>query len=176
MKLIIGLGNIGETYQRTRHNAGFAFVDNFIYGQKFSLDKKLDSEIIRTKEFTLIKPQSFMNESGRAVRKVMDYYKISIEDIVVVHDDLDIRMGEYKIQKGIGPKIHNGVLSVEQYLGTNNFWRVRIGVDSRVSGFQYPSGADYVLSKLNKEESLILAEVISEAKRELLVTLGLEVK
>jgi len=82
----------------------------------FSLDKKQGVEVLKTEGYILAKPQTFMNDSGRAVRKVMDFYKLGIGEVVVVHDDLDIAFGEYKIQKEKGPKVHNGLKSVEQCL------------------------------------------------------------
>lgn len=176
MYLIVGLGNIGEEYKKTRHNAGFIFVDKLAGKQEFSLDKKQEAEILKMKNFILVKPQTFMNDSGRSVRKIMDFYKMGIEKLVVVHDDLDIAFGEYKIQKEKGPKIHNGVRSVEKCLGRNDFFRVRLGIDNRQPGLSYGTGADYVLSSLSKSELIELDEVIEESSKELAETLGLDLK
>jgi PTH1 family peptidyl-tRNA hydrolase len=117
-----------------------------------------------------------MNDSGRAVRKIMDFYKLGIEDIVVVHDDLDIAFGEYKIQKDKGPKVHNGVLSVEQCLGRTDFLRVRIGIDNRQPGVNYGTGADYVLSNFSKQEVKELDTLFEEIVKELTETLSLDLK
>jgi len=174
MKLIIGLGNPGEEYKRTRHNAGFLIVEKLAGKESFSFDKKQEAEVLSTKSYLLVKPQTFMNESGRAVRKIMDFYKLEADDIVVIHDDLDIAFGEFKIQKEKGPKVHNGVKSVEQYLGRTDFWRVRIGIDNRQPGISYGTGADYVLSLLSKDEVKELDEVFEEAIKELEETLGLD--
>lgn len=160
MYLIVGLGNIGEEYEKTRHNAGFMFVDKLAGEEQF------------LKNFTLVKPQTMMNDSGRAVRKIMDFYKLGIDDVVVVHDDLDIAFGEYKIQKDKGPKVHNGVLSVEQCLGRTDFWRVRIGIDNRQPGVNYGTGADYVLSNFSKVEVKELNVLFEEIVKELAETLG----
>jgi PTH1 family peptidyl-tRNA hydrolase len=116
MKLIVGLGNPGREYENTRHNVGAIFID---YLKK----KEIPSGII------LAKTDVFMNDSGTSVRKMVDYYKLGLDFLCVVHDDLDIPLGSYKIQKGKGPKLHNGILSVENELGSEDFWRVRIGVD-----------------------------------------------
>jgi peptidyl-tRNA hydrolase, PTH1 family len=176
MYLIVGLGNPGEEYSKTRHNAGFLFVDRLAGEESFSLDKKQEAEVLNKKNLVLVKPQTFMNDSGRAVRKVMDFYKLGIEKMVVVHDDLDIAFGEYKIQKDKGPKVHNGVHSVEQNLGRTDFWRVRIGIDNRQPGVNYGTGADYVLSSLSKQEVKELAALFEEITKELTETLGIELK
>lgn len=176
MKLIVGLGNKGDEYKETRHNAGFMAIDRLFErlgnGKKISTDKKFESEMVKLKDVILVKPQTFMNNSGRAVRKIMDYYKLELGDLVVIHDDLDIRMGEYKIQKGIGPKIHNGLSSVEQTLGNKDFLRIRIGVDNRQSNLFYGSGADYVLAKLSLGEKELMETTIEKALNELLSMFG----
>ena len=100
MKLIVGLGNPSVEYKKTRHNAGFMFVDKLVEKEQFFLDKKKEAEILILKNYILVKPQTFMNDSGRAVRKIMDFYKLGVADVIVVHDDLDIAFGEFKIQKG----------------------------------------------------------------------------
>jgi len=171
MKLIVGLGNPGEEYKKTRHNAGFMFVDKLAGMNSFSFDKKLEAETLSIENNMLFKPQTFMNDSGRAVRKIMDFYKLGIEDVVVAHDDLDIAFGEYKLQKEKGPKIHNGVLSVEQCLGRADFLRVRIGIDNRQPGVNYGTGADYVLSSLSKDEIKELDALFEEIIKELAETI-----
>lgn len=175
MKLIVGLGNPGEEYKKTRHNAGFMFVDKLAGKENFSLDKKQEVEVLSLGNFLLVKPQTFMNDSGRAVRKIMDFYKLGSSDLIVVHDDLDIAFGEYKIQKEKGPKVHNGIKSVEQYLGRTDFWRVRIGIDNRQPDVSYGTGADYVLSSLSKVEIKDLEKVFEDATKELEEVLRLDI-
>lgn len=178
MKLIVGLGNPGSEYQLTRHNAGYLAIDRLLdkldKRKKFSTAKKFSALMCRIGESILLKPTTYMNESGRAVRAVMDFYKLKPEDLVVIHDDLDIKLGEYKVQEGVGPKIHNGVSSVEKYVGSKEFVRVRLGVDDREEGKNYGSGADYVLSKLSKDELDKLNIAIDLALGDLAITLGLE--
>lgn len=176
MYLIVGLGNPGSEYQRTRHNAGFMMVEKLAGKREFSLDKKWEAETMKEADWLLVKPQTFMNESGRTVRKIMDFYKIGVPDLVVVHDDLDLAFGEYKIQMEKGPKVHNGLKSIEQYLGRNDFWRVRIGIDNRQPGVSYGTGADYVLSRFSNEEIKELDKVFDEAIKELAETLSLNFK
>lgn len=174
MRLIVGLGNPGKEYENTRHNAGFVFVDRLSGGARFNLDVKSESLTYKEREFLFVKPQTFMNDSGRSVRRILDFYKLGVDMLVIIHDDLDLKLGEYKIQKGVGPKVHNGVNSVEENLSTKDFWRVRIGVDNREKTMYGGSGSDYVLAKFSKEELEVLEEVVEEAGDELLVALGLE--
>lgn len=167
MYLIVGLGNPGDEYKKSRHNAGFLFIEKLAGKENFSFDKKMEAEVLMMGKILLAKPQTFMNDSGRAVRKIMDFYKLGTDKLVVVHDDLDIAFGEYKIQKEKGPKVHNGIKSVEEYLGRNDFWRVRIGIDNRQPGISYGTGSDYVLSSFSKEEFKELGKVFDEALKEL---------
>lgn len=173
MRLIVGLGNPGEKYKNTRHNAGFMLVDKMAVGKKFSMSNKFEAEILEMDGILLAKPQTFMNDSGRSVRKIMDFYKLKLGQLTIIHDDLDLALGEKKIQTGIGPKVHNGVNSVEQYLGSKDFLRVRLGVDNRMNQMTELSGADYVLENFGKEEVRVIEKVIEVTIAELLVTLGL---
>ena len=173
MKIIVGLGNPGSQYLHTRHNVGFLALDFLVHGKRFSLDKKMESELYKEGGFLFVKPQTFMNDSGRAVRKVMDFYKIEPKDLILIHDDLDLKLGDYKIQMSTGPKVHNGVNSVEEVVGNKDFLRVRIGVDARDKQNFFLTGADYVLGRFGKEELGVVEEVIEEANEELLIALGL---
>ncbi len=148
MKLIIGLGNPGEKYKGNRHNVGYMVVDALNSGD-------LPSGIIAKKT------DCFMNDSGESVKKLINFYKINPSDLYIVHDDLDIPLGQYKIQKGVGPKVHNGVNSIEDVLNDNDFWRVRIGVDNR-DPENRTQGMDYVLQDFTSEEENVLAGVIKQ--------------
>lgn len=134
MKLIIGLGNPGEKYQSNRHNVGHQFVDWAKRG---------------------LKTDVFMNDSGRFVAAKLNFHKLKPDDLYIVHDDLDIRLGEYKIQKGVGPKVHYGLNSIEAVLETKDFWRIRIGVDNRDPENRTP-GEDYVLQNFSTDEKKII--------------------
>ncbi len=166
MKVTVGLGNPGKEYEKTRHNVGFLFLDHIQKKRsmpQFSNQKKLGAEITKQGDEVLIKPQLFMNISGKAVRNSIDYYiknwqTDSSFQLCVAHDDLDLEFGTFKIQYGTGPKVHNGLLSLYQHLQSKNFWHLRIGVDSR-AGERTMSGSDYVLSKF-KEDQLIELEHI----------------
>ena len=168
MKLVVGLGNPGKEYQNNRHNVGFMAVD-WLANQQFpdyksQITKKFGDEIIHSGKYLLVKPQMFMNRSGEVVAKLVNFYKIRAEDLWVIHDDLDIALGEYKIQQGIGPKVHNGLISIEEKLGTKDFWRVRVGVDNRPTGSARTPGEDYVLTDFTEEERKVVDEVIASLK------------
>lgn len=166
MKLLIGLGNPGNEYTRTRHNAGFLFLDAISEGS-FDANKYVLSEVLKMTDGTVLaKPSTFMNDSGKAVKALMDYFHTTITDVVIIHDDLDVRLGEYKVQSGKGPKDHNGILSIEETLGTKDFLRVRVGVDNRDPLNRIP-GEHYVLQEFTKEEIEALSPVFESIRKEL---------
>jgi len=171
MKLIVGLGNPGEKYSGNRHNVGFMVIDRLrssIVDSRWSMSKKFNAEIILTKDFILAKPQTFMNDSGVAVAAICNFYKIRSEELYVIHDDLDIKIGNYKIQHGKGPKVHNGLKSVEEKLGTDKFWNVRVGVENReVRGNKGIPGVVYSLQNFSPEERLIVEKVVDKIVDEL---------
>lgn len=165
MKLIVGLGNPGEKYKNNRHNVGFQVVDRLrstVYGQTaWEEEKKLFAVVCRpsTVDVILAKPQTFMNDSGKAVKALVKWFKVKPDDLYVVHDDLDIPLGKYKIQKGKGPKDHNGIIAVNRELGTKDYWRVRVGVDNR-NPENRVSGEQYTLEDFTEEEREVILEVI----------------
>lgn len=155
-------------------------------GSKFKIDKKLRAEIAeitipKTSEvfedltlevkhkskIILVKPRTFMNESGRVVRKVMSNVKCQMSNLFVVHDDLDIRLGEFKIQLGRGPHLHNGIASIERELGATDFWRVRVGVDNREPDNRI-AGRAYVLQDFTPEERVLLVAAFYKILQQLL--------
>lgn len=150
MKLIIGIGNPEEKYKENRHNAGHMLVD-FLKNSDLSFDYKVE------------KTNVFMNESGIAVKKLVDFYKVNKEDLYIAYDDLDISLGNYKIIKGKGPRQHNGVDSVEQSLRSDAFWHIRIGVDNRTSDARSVRaiGKEYVLEDFTQEEEEVLKTVFA---------------
>lgn len=154
MKIIVGLGNPGAEYQMARHNAGVMLVEKV--AEKLHSDygwrKNYGAMIYRTPEMVLVKTKDvFMNESGKLLQGLPE------GELWVAHDDLDIKLGEYKVQFGKGPKLHNGVESVENSLKTKDFWRIRIGVDNRKEPID---GEIYVLQKFSSEEKVILGKVL----------------
>lgn len=160
MKIILGLGNPGVEYAGTRHNAGVMLVDRLaslpVNQSDYGWRKYYDALIYKTKDLWLVKSKDvFMNESGRLLQGLPE------GDLYLAHDDLDIKLGEFKIQRGKGPKEHNGVASVERVLGTKEFWRIRIGIDNR-SMSNVQSGEEYVLQRFSEEERAVLDRVLNE--------------
>jgi PTH1 family peptidyl-tRNA hydrolase len=147
MKLIIGLGNPGEKYKNNRHNVGQMVVE-------------------KLKNLTAFKTNCFMNESGKFVKKLVKQYKLEPSSLWVIHDDLDIPLGSYKIQFGKGPKEHKGLDSIDTELGTDEYWHVRVGVDNRDLENRIP-GEKYVLEDFTIEEKEILEKTIKEVCKKL---------
>jgi peptidyl-tRNA hydrolase, PTH1 family len=167
IKLVAGLGNIGREYIGSRHNIGFEFVETLAGSNRFNEEKKLKALLfpveINHNKIILAKPTTMMNASGETVNLIMNYFKFSPEEILIVHDDLDLSLGNYKIQFDKGPKVHNGILSIENRLGTSKFWRLRIGIDNRtLDEKKFMSGADYVLGRLRNDEIVIIAELVHD--------------
>lgn len=131
MKLIVGLGNPGEKYIGVRHNLGFMALDEFRrkgdWGD-WGTEGKFKSEIVKKDEIILVRPQTYMNNSGMAVRLLADYYKIEPADVVIIHDELDLPLGKIKVRIGGAGAGHHGVESIIQELGTDKFIRVRLGI------------------------------------------------
>lgn len=154
MKLVVGLGNPGEKHSKQRHNVGFIVLDQFAKGNELSWESnsKLKSEIIKVKDTVFVKPQTFMNNSGDAVFLVSNFYKISPEDITVVHDDVDLPFGEIKKQFNVGPAGHHGVEDIILKLGTKEFNRIRVGI-GRPGNTSIPVD-EYVLMDFNSSEVL----------------------
>ena len=135
IKLIVGLGNPGTEYEQTRHNVGFWFLDELAtqWRVSFKHEKKFFGDVVRAaytgEEVWLLKPDSFMNRSGQAVAALAQFYKIKPEEVLVVHDELDIVCGRIKFKLGGGNGGHNGLKDIQVKLGTPNFYRLRLGID-----------------------------------------------
>jgi PTH1 family peptidyl-tRNA hydrolase len=177
IKLIIGLGNFGKEYEKTRHNVGFMFVELFLgkcaEASTFGEEKKLRALTATARpnerKIILAKPTTFMNNSGLAVSLLQNYYKFSSSEILIVHDDLDITLGNHKLQFKKGPHIHNGINSIEDTLKTSKFWRLRIGVENRKpEERQYIQGIDYVLGRFSGDERESLNRTFSDICKKLL--------
>ena len=162
MKLIVGLGNPDKEYEKSRHNVGHMLVDSL--GERGKGMSKAPTRMVGgSREWKAEKTDVYMNESGEFVAKQKNFYKISLDDLYVVYDDLDIPLGGYKISKGKSPRVHNGILSVIEKLGTEDFWHVRIGIEHRTKDKeQRQTGKEYVLSDFTKEEKPELEKVIGE--------------
>jgi PTH1 family peptidyl-tRNA hydrolase len=172
MKLIIGLGNPGAKYKKTRHNVGFLAVDyiqkNIDGFSRWQMKKKLKAEISENEDSNIIlaKPQTYMNSSGEAVKKLLTDYGLPTTLFTVIHDDFDLPLGAFKLEMGRGSAGHKGVQSIIDVFGTKDFWRLRIGV--RPSDITLDAKADeFVLKNFTEEEKIILEETIPRAVGEL---------
>ena len=180
MRLIVGLGNPGKEYEQARHNAGFMAVTYLAASlggfTEWHLENKFKSLLcvgkFKGELVMFILPQTFMNSSGEAVALVVNFYKISAGAVLVIHDDLDLPLGSFKLQRGVGPKSHNGILSVEASLGTKDFWRLRIGVDGRFGNASMVAGEEYVLGRFTADELAILTTLQPQIIRKINFFLG----
>jgi PTH1 family peptidyl-tRNA hydrolase len=168
MKVIVGLGNPGKEYERTRHNAGFWLVERFgsSSGAHFRKDPKYQALVARLDAGNanagawLLLPQSFMNASGRAVQMLAGFFKIKPEEILVVHDELDFPPGVARLKQGGGIAGHNGLKDISQRLATHEYWRLRLGVGKPPPGRE---GADYVLERPPAEEKAEIDAAIEKS-------------
>lgn len=165
MKCIIGLGNPGRKYAKTRHNVGFMVIDELLDRHHWKLDKKKFNgdyamEIFEGEKVILLQPQTFMNLSGEAVRPLVDYYNIDLEDILVIYDDLDLGPGKIRLRTKGGHGGHNGMRSLIDHLGTKEFNRIRFGVGRPTTAMAV---VDYVLGKFDKTEKEIITESIEKS-------------
>ncbi|MFQ3838010.1 aminoacyl-tRNA hydrolase [Staphylococcus pseudoxylosus] len=167
MKCIVGLGNIGKRFEQTKHNIGFEVIDYILEQNKFTLDKQKFKGAYTIERFAgekvmFIEPMTMMNLSGEAVGPLMKYYDIDIDDLVVLYDDLDLPQGEIRLRQKGSAGGHNGMKSIIQVLGTDQFKRIRIGVDRPSNGM---SIVDYVLQKFSKQEMETMNKVIEHSAR-----------
>ncbi|MBI5814604.1 MAG: aminoacyl-tRNA hydrolase [Nitrospinae bacterium] len=165
MKLVAGLGNPGPDYERTRHNAGFMALDVLLRRHGLSGGKVKNEAFnltadINGRQCLLVKPLSYMNLSGRPIRAFMDFYKMPPEDLLVIHDDIDISLGDVRYKTGGGHGGHNGLKSIMAELGTAEFHRVRIGVNRPPAGWD---ASNHVLSPFLAEEAEAVKEALEKA-------------
>ena len=161
MKLIVGLGNPGNEYEKTRHNIGFMVIDYFAKEHNISVETKkfngLFTKFMYNNETViLLKPLSYMNLSGEVVRSFVDYFKIDIKDILIINDDLDMSIGKIKLKEKGSSGGHNGLKNIELHLKTNEYKRLKIGISNN----KMIDTKDYVLGKLNEEETNKITEIL----------------
>jgi len=166
MKVIVGLGNPGPQYAETRHNVGFLLVDLLAEVYKFQFRAKFQGlwaeGNVEGERLLLLKPQTFMNLSGRSVREITNFYKISGEDLLIVHDDLDLALGKIRLREQGSAGGHNGIKSILAELGTERFWRLKLGVGRPPREYD---PARYVLSPFAEDEMTPLDEVLGRAEK-----------
>ena len=166
MYLIVGLGNPEEEYSKTRHNMGFNTINKI--SQQYNIEVKQNkfqalygSGIIEKEKVILLKPQTYMNLSGNSVKKIVDFYKIEKEKILVIYDDMDIEPGKIKIRKKGSAGGHNGMKSIIQMIGTEEFTRIRVGIGRPV---QKGDEINYVIGAISEEDMLKLEEGTEKAQ------------
>ena len=153
MKMVVGLGNPEPEYSNTRHNVGKDVLNSYVgESLEWKQDKNFGVFLAKDSECIYVKPLSYMNESGPSISKIFNFYKINCEDLLVIYDELDIFIGECKLARAKGSRIHKGILSLNESLGFSTFWHLRMGVrDLDIPSSVQKSGADpakYVLRKL----------------------------
>lgn len=174
MKLVVGLGNPDKKYQGTRHNIGFDIIDAMAEstGAVFAINKKFNSQIaeikINNQKIILLKPMTYMNESGVAVFEATKFFKIDTKDIVIIHDDKDIALGEFKLQFNRSSAGHNGVQSIIDRLGVKTFFRLRFGIKPKT---EIKDTADFVLKKFTALEKTAIKKLINNAVEEIMAKL-----
>ena len=164
MKLVVGLGNPGNEYAMTRHNIGFMVVDTLLKKVDLGRERNDFSGVyykgkIAGQDVIVLKPHTYMNNSGISVREVVDYFKINLEDILVINDDLDLPTGYVRLREHCHCGGHNGIKSIDFHLNTNIYKRIRIGISKNPN---IPV-VDYVLGKLTEEEKPLIKKAIDEA-------------
>ncbi|WP_159991790.1 aminoacyl-tRNA hydrolase [Pelistega ratti] len=170
IRLIVGLGNPGPQYEATRHNVGFWLADQLAEDVKasFTVESGFFGQLAKTKTIEgnlyILKPSTYMNRSGQSVRAVAQFYKIPVEEILVLHDELDIPSGQVKLKRGGGHAGHNGLRDIQAQMGSPDFWRLRIGVGHpRALGLSQQV-ADYVLHPPRKEDMPLLEEALRRSR------------
>ena len=166
LRVIVGLGNPGPKYTETRHNAGFWFIDEVArkYTATFRPEKKFHGEVakisLQGKDIWLLKPDTFMNRSGLAVQSLLSFYRITAEQLLVAHDEIDLPPGTAKLKTGGGHGGHNGLRDIINQLGTKDFHRLRIGVGHPGSKEQV---VDYVLHNASRDDRILIDRDIDDA-------------
>lgn len=165
MRIIVGLGNPGTQYRMSRHNIGFQVVDRLARLNHIPIRAKRFKSLygtgwIDSQQVLVTKPVTFMNRSGESVKKATDFFRLKMEDLVVVHDDLDLPFGRLRYKRRGGDGGHQGVRSVIEEMGGNNFLRLKIGIGRPPPGMD---SADYVLRAFDRNEQFLLDQILSEA-------------
>jgi len=178
MRIIVGLGNPGEKYRATRHNIGWDTITRISDNYGIPLNQMKHKAICGTgfiegEKVILAQPVTYMNLSGESVRELVDFYKVSPEDIIIIYDDIDLDVGQLRIRKKGSAGGHNGIKSIISHLGTDEFPRIRIGVGAKPKDWDL---ADYVLSRFKDEEEAVIRQALKDASDacRLIITSGID--
>lgn len=159
MKLVVGLGNPGKKYKSTKHNIGFMCLDAYFESKKlkFKIEKRFNGLAFKNGNTMFLKPHTFMNNSGQSIVTLMEYYNVDVEDVLIIYDDLDLPLGKIRLREKGSSGGHNGLKSIINHINTEEFKRVRVGIDSN----PLIETKDYVLGKFSKEDLKVVKETIS---------------
>lgn len=165
MYIIAGLGNPTSRYDKTRHNVGFEVIDYLAKKYGIDVDTKkhkalIGKGMIASEKVLLVKPQTFMNLSGESIREITDYYKADESDLIVIYDDISLNVGQIRIRAKGSAGGHNGIKNIIQHMGTQNFWRIKVGIGEKPA---HRDLADYVLGHFQGEEKEIMQEAFANA-------------
>ncbi len=178
MYVIVGLGNPGKEYADTKHNVGFRVIDKLadVYNidvSKFKHKALVGDGMISGKKVLLVKPQTFMNLSGESVKEVMSFYKVPLENLIVIFDDTSLELGIIRIRKKGSAGGHNGIKSIISHLGTDSFNRIKVGIGEKPNGWDL---ADYVLAKFPKDDEPLILSGIDKASQAAGIFISLGIK
>lgn len=165
--IIVGLGNPGDEHKLTRHNLGFSVIDALredygVQSERLKFDAMVSDVVADGKRLIFVKPQTYMNSSGESVSQVCDWYKIALNRLIIIYDDIDIEWGKLRIRPSGSAGSHNGLKSVVSSLNSQAFIRVRVGIGKPPTNWDL---VNYVLGKFNEDEKKVLGQVIDNAKR-----------
>jgi len=170
IRLIVGLGNPGPEYEQTRHNAGFWLVDNLansLPGTRLQRDSRYNAMLAKTsitgKEVWLLEPLTFMNRSGQSVGALARFFKIAADEVLVVHDELDLMPGIARLKKGGSAGGHNGLKDITAALGTQDYWRLRLGIGHPRTLSLQQQVADFVLHRPRREDQELIEQAIEKS-------------
>ena len=170
IRLIVGLGNPGPEYEQTRHNAGFWLVDNLansLPGTRLQRDSRYNAMLAKTsiagKEVWLLEPLTFMNRSGQSVGALARFFKIAVDEVLVVHDELDLMPGIARLKKGGSAGGHNGLKDITAALGTQDYWRLRLGIGHPRTLSLQQQVADFVLHRPSREDQELIEQAIEKS-------------
>jgi PTH1 family peptidyl-tRNA hydrolase len=179
MKIIVGLGNVGKKYSKTRHNAGFLALDEFVRqleqeknDAEWTEEDKFKASIAKVEyqgqKLLLVKPLTFMNNSGEAVSKILHFFKEPLENLVVIYDDIDLPLGKIRVRENGSAGTHNGMKSIIESLGDENFTRIRIGIESRGElTHKSIDLTDFVLGEFTEKEFPLIKDSLQNSVEEL---------
>ncbi|MDA3847604.1 MAG: aminoacyl-tRNA hydrolase [Vallitaleaceae bacterium] len=167
MYIIVGLGNPGLKYETTKHNIGFEVIERLGFEHNIKIDRKkhkalIGQGVIKGRKVILVKPQTYMNLSGESIRSILDFYNLSAANVMIIYDDTSLELGALRIRLKGSAGGHNGVKSLIQHLGTDEFVRIKVGVGEKPPGWDL---ADYVLSQFTKQEIPIMIDTVKETAK-----------